>query len=76
MRNAARLALDVRGSLSGSAGRRLRSSRSTRASASAGITLCAADNSSTALRSETGERSSLSISLAPTNTMSPGRGTR
>ena len=45
-------------------------------SASAGTTLWAAAISSTALLSETGERSSLSISLAPSTTMSSGRGTR
>ena len=65
----------VSGSLSGRAGRRLVSRCTMRASASSGITLCAAAISSTALFRLTGERSSLSISLAPMTMWSQGRGT-
>ena len=74
MRNR-RALCSISGLLSGSAGRRLTSILTMRASASAGTTLCAAAISSTALRRLTGERSSLSISLAPTSTSRALRGT-
>ena len=67
--------VSIMGRLSGSAGRRLDSECTMRASASSGITLCAALSRPSVVRTETGERSSDSISLAPTTIRSPGRAT-
>ena len=58
-----------------SAGRRLVSVLIIRASAISGKTLWAAVNNSIVVRTEIGERSSLSISLAPMTSSSGLRGT-